>query len=126
MNAAQFKKMSLKHQLEKASPYELIQILLHNALHKIELAKYSLTKQNLTHKVVVINQAINIIESLNSSLNHEIGKEISYNLNKLYDFIVHNLIIANAKNDIDYLNKAEKSLQDIKDIWDTINPNKKN
>jgi len=119
-NIEKYQQISFKSKVNEASSYELISMLLDNALNKIRLAKYALDNNNINNKVIYINKVINIVESLNSSLNYEANYEFSSNLNKLYQFVLSNLVLANAKNSVDNLLNAQKVLRDIFEMWKAI------
>jgi|GEM_PF-2623236 len=118
----QYKQISLQAKVNQATPYELTYMLLEHAINKIELAIHALNNNDIPNKVVYINKVIDIVENLNASLNYEINRKLCSNVNKLYQFILFNLVLANSKNSINNLLNAKQTLQAIFATWCAIKP----
>ncbi|MBD3322764.1 MAG: flagellar export chaperone FliS [Chitinivibrionales bacterium] len=63
-----------------------------------------------------IFKAQDAISELMSALNMETG-EISRNLYKLYEYIMHNLVQANVKSEKHFVSEALKHLTMLRDAW---------
>ncbi len=107
-------------ELDYASPYRIIQMLMDGALSKIATAKGCIQRNDVAEKSRQITWAINIIEGLRSSLDHENGGEIAANLEALYEYMGRRLLEVHLNNDIEGLDEVSKLLLEIKSGWDDI------
>jgi len=107
-------------ELDYASPYRIIQMLMEGVLAKIAAAKGCLVRQDVAEKGRQIVWAIDIINGLRESLDMEKGGEISQNLDALYEYMLQKLLEANSKNDIALLDEVSRLMKEIKDGWDNI------
>lgn len=116
----QYQQVSVHSSIMDASPHRLVQMLMEGALEKIALAKGSMANNEIASKGENISKAIAIIDGLQSSLNKDLGGEIAENLNSLYDYMSHRLIIANSRNDASILDEVASLIMEIKIGWDSI------
>lgn len=103
-----------------ASPHRLVQMLMEGVLDKIAQAKGNIIRDEVAEKGINITKAINILASLRSCLNLELGGEIAQNLDHLYDYMIRQLMIANSKKDESLLDEVSSLMVDIKASWDVI------
>jgi flagellar protein FliS len=116
----QYQQVSVHSGIMDASPHRLVQMLMEGALEKIALAKGNMTNNEIANKGENISKAIAIIGGLQSSLNKDAGGEIAENLNSLYDYMSHRLVIANLRNDESILDEIAGLMVEIKMGWDGI------
>lgn len=117
----QYKSIELESQVQSASPYELIDLLLHGVRTHVATAQGHIQRNQIAEKGEHISKAINIIEGLKTSLNMEQGGEIAQNLVQLYDYIQQLLIKANLHNNEDLLAQSNQLLSEIHMAWQGIN-----
>lgn len=116
-----YEQVSLETSVNQASPHQLIVLLFDGALNAIKLAKLYIEKGNIAGKGVAISKAINIIDNgLKSCLDMEKGGEIAANLDDLYHYISHQLVLANLHNDIAKLDNCYDLLNNIAQSWREI------
>ena len=116
-----YEQVSLETSVNQASPHQLIVLLFDGALNAIKLAKLYIEKGNIAGKGVAISKAINIIDNgLKSCLDMEKGWEIAANLDDLYHYISHQLVLANLHNDIAKLDNCYDLLNNIAQSWREI------
>ena len=111
---------SLRARVAGADPYQLIQMLLAGALESLSYAKGAIQRKDLEKKGQCISRASAIIESLRSSLDMEVGGEISSNLNDLYLYMLDRLSDAAVNNDPEILDEVSDLIKQIKSAWDAI------
>lgn len=107
-------------QTEGASPHRLIQILIDGALEKMRSAKGMIERRDIPEKVRHINWTLSIIDGLRQSLDMEKGGEIAQNLDALYDYMQHRLVVANMENDPRILDEVASLLIEIQSAWDAV------
>ena len=107
-------------QVDEADGHELITLLFDTLTLRITQAKKSIEENDINEKIVRLTKALNIIDGLRVSLNHEEGGEIAKNLDDLYDYMQRRLVEANATNDISILIEINSLVDEIKGAWAQI------
>ena len=116
----QYQQVNVHSGIMDASPHRLVQMLMEGVLEKIALAKGNMARNEIAQKGENIGKAISIIDGLQASLNKEAGGEISENLNSLYDYMTHRLLMANSRSDEKLLDEVAGLMLEIKMSWDAI------
>lgn len=115
-----YKSVALDSQKTIASPYQVVKMLLTGVLERLVKARIAIENKNHEQRSELISSTLLILAELRMSLDHEAGGEIADNLDKLYEFIMGELVEANSKNDIEKVEAASRILREIKDAWDNI------
>ncbi len=116
----QYTRSSRQADVAAASPHRLIQMLMEGALEKIAIAKGHMDRKEIAEKGKAISWAIDILDGLRMSLDHEAGGELAANLDSLYDYMSLCLLEANKENSQEKLDEAGRLLRSIKSAWDAI------
>lgn len=104
-----------------ASPHRLIVMLFDGAIIAVRSALQQMHESNIAAKGQSISKAISIIDSgLRASLDKTVGGEIAENLDSLYEYMSHQLLVGNLKNQPAPLDEVLKLLVDLKDAWCAI------
>lgn len=111
---------AVESEVNYASPYRIIQMLMEGALSKIATAKGCIERNDIAEKSRQITWGMNIIQGLRTSLDPEKGGEIASNLDALYEYMGRRLLEANVKNDPAILDEVSSLLQEVKAGWDNI------
>ena len=119
---AQYKKIDSESAVNGASPHRLIQMLMTGALDRLAQAKAAFENNNIEQKGVLLGKSISIIAGLQGSLDEEKGKDLTGNLDKLYDYMQRRLLEANMKNDMSMVEEVMGLLLKVKTSWDEITP----
>ena len=118
--AKEYSQIGLQTEVLEADPHKLIQLLLEGALTRLAAAKTFIEKNNIEKKNEKIGQVVEILCSLQESLDHERGGNISVNLERLYDYMTRRLFDANRLNDTDIINEVMGLILEIKAGWEGI------
>ncbi|MEQ8493181.1 MAG: flagellar export chaperone FliS [Gammaproteobacteria bacterium] len=116
----QYARLSLRTDIESASPHRLILMLLEGGIEKIRAARLALQRGGIADKGANISWAISIIDGLRASLNLEQGGQLAANLDNLYDYMARTLVEANLHNDPARLDVVENLMQEIRAGWKGI------
>ena len=119
---SQYKAVSMRSEVESASPHRLIQMLLDGAVTKVSIAKGCIDRGDVVGKCENIDWAMSIIGGLQGSLALEKGGEIAANLAALYDYAVRQLALANSRNDKSLLDEVASILNELRSGWAGIAP----
>lgn len=111
--ANQYKQMAVK----TASPGQILLMLYEAAIQNVKKASDCIVKKDLAGKGKYIGKAHDIINELTNTLNFEVGGDIARNLERLYNFIVEQLVKANMQNTKEPLEAATKVLETLLTGW---------
>lgn len=117
----QYQQVGLETSVSGASPHALVLLLMDGSLAAINIAKSKMAESNIAGKGEAISKAIALIdEGLRSSLDLNSGGEIAQNLEALYEYMCHQLLMANLKNDPERLDEVSRLMTEIRDAWKAI------
>lgn len=113
-----YSQVGLETEVLSASPEHLITLLFNGARTAVLQARLHMEQGNIAGRGQSISKAIDIVDSgLKMAVDTEKGGELARNLVATYDLILHNLMLANLRNDAEKLTLAERLLTDIADAW---------
>lgn len=104
-------------QMETAPKEQILLMLYDGAVRFLHQAKEGLAEKNIekTHNNIVKVQ--NIITEFEATLDMEAGGEFAKSLFNLYEFMSHQLLIANIKKDENALNIVIRHMTELRDTW---------
>ncbi|HJU71310.1 MAG TPA: flagellar export chaperone FliS [Paucimonas sp.] len=119
--ASAYAKVGVETGVSSASPHKLIVMLFDGALIAVSTALQHMKTGNIPEKGRAISKAIMIIDNgLRASLNKDVGGEIAQNLDALYEYMSHRLLMANLRNQPELLEEVHALLRDLKASWESI------
>lgn len=104
-------------QVMTSSRVQVVVLLYDAAIQSIELARVGIESSNLREKGRFLGRAISIIGELNSVLDFEQGGEIAHSLHRLYEYMLSELVTANARNDARRLDGPLRCLTTLREGW---------
>lgn len=104
----------------EADPHQLISMLLDGALDRLVSAKGCIAQGDLVQKAALLHRVGAILDELRCSLDHSVGGELSANLDRLYDYMLRRVMVANLKNDVSAIDETVRLLRDIRTAWTSI------
>lgn len=116
----QYRQVGIKDQIATADPHKITQLLMQAVLENLAVAKGCIERNDLANKAKPIAKATSIILSLRNTLDHEVGGDITRNLEDLYNFMLDRLAEASIGNDAEKLEDVIKVMLPIKSAWDQI------
>lgn len=118
----QYSNMGLQGLVEEASPHELVRLLFDGALARIAAARGHMQRGEIAAKGDSLGRAISIIEALRENLDAERGGEVAANLDRLYDYMTRQLLLANLRDDAAALDEVHGLLAQVRDGWVSMPP----
>jgi len=118
--ANQYRQVGATSEVAGADPHRLIQMLMEGALTRMSQAKGMIETKNHESKAKLLGRVMDIISTLQSSLDHNQGGDISANLDRLYDYMNRRLLEASSANDTGMIDEVMALLLEIKSGWDGI------
>ncbi len=104
-------------QVVTSSGVQVIVLLYDGAIQSIEIARREMQAKNVREKARHLGRAIAIIGELNSVLDYEQGGDIARSLRRLYDYILSELVEANARNNEKKLDAPLRCLSTLREAW---------
>ncbi|MBS1963876.1 MAG: flagellar export chaperone FliS [Bdellovibrionales bacterium] len=104
-------------QITTASPAQILILLYEGAIQNVKKAILAIEQKNMAEKGKWIGKAHDIINELTVSLNHEVAGQIAKDLERLYNFMVTQLLKANVENDREALLAVQKNLETLLEGW---------
>ncbi|MFT6113810.1 MAG: flagellar protein FliS [Oleispira sp.] len=115
-----YRQVGATSEVAGADPHRLIQMLMEGALTRMSQAKGMIETKNYEGKAKLLGRVMDIISTLQSSLDHDQGGDISSNLDRLYDYMNRRLLEASGANDTSMIDEVMSLLLDVKSGWDGI------
>ncbi len=119
---AQYQKIDRESAVNGASPFQLIQMLMHGALQRLDLAREAMVEKDFAVKGEMLGKATSIIGGLQASLDKAQAPELCETLDGLYDYMQRRLLEANMKNDPALIDEVHGLLATVKTGWDELDP----
>lgn len=104
-------------QVMTSSRVQIVVLLYDAAIQSIELARAGIESNDPKEKGRFLGRAISIIGELNSVLDFEQGGEIARSLHRLYEYMLNELVMANARNDVRRLDGPHRCLSTLREGW---------
>ena len=103
--------------VQSASREKILLMLFEAAVKFTKKAIQACENKDISERGYNIGRAFDIVNELNSSLNHKISPELGKNLEQLYMFIAEQLVQANISGNVKHLNDALKILEVLFNGW---------
>lgn len=113
----QYRQQQIRHEVEQASPVQLILLLYDRTLNLLQQALSALQAGEMARKGEAILKALDIICELKAVLNSEEGGEIAAQLAGLYTFMLQQLTLANLGNDAGKIKLVVKLVEELREGW---------
>jgi len=116
--AKAYARVGLETGVSSADPHQLILMLYDGAMLQVKKAQTHLQARDIAGKGQAASKAIQIIEEgLRASLDRKVGGVIALQLDSLYEYMCHRLLLANMGNDPIGFAEVGQLLSDLRDAW---------
>ena len=116
----QYTRQYQQTQIMTSSGVQIVVLLYDAAIQSIELARRGIETDNLQEKARFLGRAISIVGELNSVLDFERGGEIARSLHRLYEYMLAELVMANARHSTRHLDGPLRCLTTLREGWREI------
>jgi flagellar protein FliS len=117
---AQYQQIDRESAVNGASPHQLIQMLMHGALQRLDKAREAIAENNIPLKGEMLGKATSIIGGLQASLDKSQAPELCESLDGLYGYMQRRLLEANVRNDPAMIEEVRQLLSTVKEGWDEL------
>lgn len=104
-------------QIKTANRGQILIMLYESCIKNVKKATEAINQGDKNSKGVHIVKAHDIINELTASLDHKVGGPIAVDLERLYNFMVEQLVKANIENSTEPLKGVQKVLETLLDGW---------
>lgn len=111
--AKQYKQMAVK----TANRGQLLIMLYEAAIQNVKKATAAIDRKDLTTKGAAIGKAHDILNELTNTLDFEVGGDIARDLERLYTFMIEQLIKSNVEMSKEPLLSVQKLLETLLSAW---------
>ena len=116
-----YQRIGVETSVEAADPYKLILMLFEGAQEALNRAKMHMQLNEIAEKGRMISKAIMIIDhGLKASLDMNAGGDLAIKLQALYDYMTHQLLVANIQNNVEKITEVNKLLSELHSAWKAI------
>ncbi|MFQ5713260.1 MAG: flagellar export chaperone FliS [Candidatus Scalinduaceae bacterium] len=112
-----------KSQIETADQLSLILMLYGRVILLLDKAKKEISEKKHEEKHHSLTKARDIVFELIQSLNQNKGEEIAASLSRLYDFVVREIMDADANLNTKAIDNAKGILSELRESWKDIKTN---
>ena len=120
---AAYQQIGVTTAVDGANPHKLVSMLFDALQSEIIAARGAIARGDIAEKGRAIGHAVRILqEGLIAPLDMQNGGALASNLRDVYDYVVHQLTLANLRNDADALQQCQQLISPIQDAWTQIKP----
>ena len=117
MSSSRFHNEYRKNEISTSSQGKLIIMMYEGAVKFVKMAMEGLDNNDLSKKGIYINKTHDIINELSFALDMKKGGDVAIRLETLYQFILHQLTLANIKSDRKALESIINVLVPLHEAW---------
>ena len=116
-----YQRINVETSMHTIDQHQLVSLLYEGVLNAVATARGAMARGDVLGKVNGISKAVRILEEgLSTALDKEAGGELAQNLGDLYDYCLHRLILANARNDDAMMLEVMRLIEPLALGWNEI------
>ena len=119
---ATYHSISVHGGVSEAEPHTLVLMLMNALKERIATARGCIERRETAHQAKLLHNCVLIVAELRGSLNMSEGGALAHNLSNLYEYMINQLVLANAKSDPARLREVAQLLEEIRTAWIAIGP----
>ena len=113
-----YQRINVETSMHTIDQHQLVSLLYEGVLNAVATARGAMARGDVLGKVNGISKAVRILEEgLSTALDKEDGGELAQNLGDLYDYCLHRLILANARNDDAMMLEVMRLIEPVAKEW---------
>lgn len=103
--------------LNSATPQQMLTEVFHRLMKTLGEAERAIMARDIPAKGKAVNHALDLVNALAVSLDHDSAPELCQNLDRLYAFVGDRLLAASAELSLVPLKQAESVLVNLRDAF---------
>jgi flagellar secretion chaperone FliS len=121
-NLAAYQTVSVHGGVANADPHAMVQMLMDAAAERMAIARGCIERGERGRQASLLHSCVLIVAELRGSLNLSEGGPLAQNLSDLYDYMIRQLVLANARSDAGCVLEVSRLLEEIRSAWVAIGP----
>ena len=121
-NLAAYQSVSVHGNVAAADPHRLVLMLMDGVMERLAVARGCIERQDIARKAKLLHSCVTLLTELRGSLNISRGGDLARNLSELYDYMMRQLLRANAENNVEYIREVSSLLDEVRGAWTAIGP----
>ena len=119
---AAYQSVSVHGNVAASDPHRLVLMLMDGVMERLAMARACIERNDIGHKARLLHSCVTLLTELRGSLNISRGGDIARNLSELYDYMMRQLLRANAESKIEYIKEVAGLLDEVRGAWSAIGP----
>jgi len=119
---AAYQTTSVHGGVANADPHGLVMMLLDACAERLTIAAGCIDRRETARMAKLLHSCVTILAELRGSLNLAAGGPLAENLSSLYDYMMRQLLLANAGSNASMVKEVLGLLNEIRSAWVAIGP----
>jgi flagellar secretion chaperone FliS len=119
---AAYQSVSVHGGVANADPHGLIMMLLDACAERLTIAAGCIDRRETARMAKLLHSCVTILAELRGSLNLAAGGALAENLSSLYDYMIRQLLLANAGSNASLVKEVLGLVNEIRSAWVAIGP----
>jgi flagellar secretion chaperone FliS len=119
---ATYQSVSAHGNVASADSHRLVLMLMDGVMDRLAQARGCLERHDIGRKAKLLHSCVTLITELRGSLNISKGGDLARNLSELYEYMMRQLMRANAEDNADFIREVASLLGEIRGAWMAIGP----
>jgi flagellar secretion chaperone FliS len=119
---AAYQSVSVHGGVANADPHAMVQMLMDAAAERMAIARGCIERGEKGRQASLLHSCVMIVGELRGSLNITEGGALAQNLSDLYDYMIRQLVLANARSEVGLVVEVSRLLEEIRSAWIAIGP----
>jgi flagellar protein FliS len=119
---AAYQSVSVHGGVANADPHAMVQMLMDAAAERMATARGCIERGERGRQASLLHSCVMIVGELRGSLNTTEGGPLAQNLSDLYEYMIRQLVLANARSDAGCVLEVSRLLEEVRSAWIAIGP----
>jgi flagellar protein FliS len=119
---AAYQSVSVQGAVDAADPHRLVLMLMDGVVERLAIARSCIERRDIARKAKLLHSCVTLLTELRGSLNISRGGDLARNLSELYDYMMRQLLRANADSNVEYIKEVSSLLSEVRGAWMAIGP----
>jgi flagellar protein FliS len=119
---ATYQSVSVHGGVANADPHAMVLMLMDAANERMAIARGCIERAEKTRQAALLHSCVLIIGELRGCLNISEGGPLAQNLSDLYEYMIRQLVLANANSDAAPIIEVSRLMDEIRGAWIAIGP----
>jgi flagellar protein FliS len=119
---AAYQSVSVHGAMAGADPHRLVLMLMDGIMDRMAIARGCIERGDIARKAKLLHSCVTLLTELRGSLNIAQGGALARNLSELYEYMMRQLLRANAEGNVECIKEVSSLLGEVRGAWQAIGP----